>query len=969
MDSTLIAVIAAPFVAALVVMFARRVLSAEHQGWALGAMFAVSFAGLVSLLPAVSAEGALELGVPWLPQLGLSLSLYVDGLSLLFALVVTGIATAVFFYAGYYFEDAIEAGRFNALLLAFTGAMLLLVTAGNLLLLFVAWELTSIISFLLISFKGKDAEARRGAAQALVITGAGGLALLVAVLFTQSATGSLEVAQVLSTGELLRSSTLAPVIIVLLLLGAFTKSAQFPFHFWLPQAMSAPTPASAFLHSATMVKAGIFLLLRFYPLFGGEALWTTIVPAVGLTTMLLGAVLALKQPDLKGMLAFSTISLLGALVALIGLPDSLGLKAALVGILAHALYKCTLFLVVGAVDHATGTRNIHELGGLRARMPGFAAVTLIAGLSMAGFPPLFGFISKELLIGAVLDHPVALLVVMISAALTVTVALRLFVEVFLGKAPIRLPQDEHEPHDEHHPLGDDAYDYAHFHAVPRLMVAGPALLAGLSVVTGLLVAPLIAPLIQPALADPVKLYLFPPEGINLVLVLSLTVLAAGAVIFALRRIWLGWSLPAIFTGSQGYSAVIGAVEWAGDQLLKTQGGKIRYYLSAILLAVVILVVPTTFTIVGQSGIQLPPVVITSATDLLKIALLAMALGATLVSILFARHLLAALALGIAGYLIGGIFLLEPAPDVALVQFLVETLATVLIIIILARTSEKERRVAMTRVWKQTRAGVGRDALVAAVLGTVVGVFALLAVSSRSDPNPVSDWYLQNTLPQVAVTDVVAGIITDFRGTDTLVEITVFAMAALGVLTLLSRPRPGGTLRLFGWGRPRLVVNEPKAAIQEDAERPDDFVYRSHLRDPITQLAASLVLPIALLIAFSQILYAGSGPGDGFTAGVISGLAVALWYVVFGYEETRRRLRWLHPTVFIGMGLTVALGNALLPLAFGREFLSFTLATEFTFAGIKFASPLIFEIGICLTVFGGIVAILEAISHPKEVESL
>jgi multicomponent K+:H+ antiporter subunit A len=773
---------------------------------------------------------------------------------------------------------------------------------------------------------------------------------------------------VLSSGGALTSSPLGPAILVLLLLGAFTKSAQFPFHFWLPQAMSAPTPASAFLHSATMVKAGIFLLLRFSPIFGGETLWTTTLPVIGLITMLIGALFALRQQDLKGMLAFSTISMLGALVALIGLPDAAGLKAAMVGVLAHALYKCALFLVVGAVDHAAGTRNIFELGGLRAHMPGFAAVGLIAGLSMAGVPPLLGFVSKETLLEAMLPSPPALIVAMVSSALTVTVALRLFVEVFLGRPRIPLPQPEHADHDAHHPLGDDAHDYDPLHTLPRPMVLGPAALAALSIVMGLALTQLVVPLIQPALAKPVKLYLFPPEGVNTVLLLSLTVLAAGAVIFAMRRVWLAWLWPRLLSGSQAYSAVIGGVERAGDLLLRSQGGKIRYYLIVILAAVVLILAPVVARLVQDSGLRVPPVTLTSATELLKLVLLAMALGATLVSILFAQHLLAALSLGIAGYLIGGIFLLEPAPDVALVQFLVETLATVLIIVVLARTSSRERRVAMARVWRQSRAGLARDVLISVALGAAVTVFALVAIASRPTPNPIADWFLENALPQVQVTDVVAGIITDFRGTDTLLEITVFAVAALGVLTLLARPRPGRTMRLGRRSEAAATPPEPKDAVQEDADRPETIVYRSQFKDPITQWAAQLVLPVALLIAASQLLYAGSAPGDGFTAGVIAGLGVALWYVVFGYEETQRRLPWLNPTMFIGAGLLVAYVNALLPLLFGREFLAFTLVQGVSFAGIKFASPLLFELGICLTVFGGISAILEAISHPREVEA-
>lgn len=964
----LIAIVAAPFAMALAILFLRKYLRACHQGWLFSALFAVSFLLLLRLLPVVSEQGSISLDFEWVPQLGLSFSFYLDGLALFFALLVTGIGSAVFFYAGYYLEDQAQAGRFLALLSAFTGSMLLLVTAGNLLLMFIAWELTSIISFLLISFKGKDPEARRGAAQALVITGAGGLALLLGVLLIQSIGGTLQVNEVLAGGDALRASPLMPAVIVLLALGAFTKSAQFPFHFWLPNAMSAPTPASSFLHSATMVKAGIFLLLRFYPVYGEETLWMTALVSAGLATMLIGALFALRQTDLKGMLAYSTISMLGALVALIGLPHAEGLKAAMVGVLAHALYKCTLFLVAGAVDHGTGTRNINELGGLRKFMPGFAIVALIAALSMAGVPPLIGFVAKETLIDAVLTMPVALIIVLVSAAFTVTVALRLFVEVFLDRPHIPLPQNEHLDHDAHHPLGDDAYDYSHFHTLPRGMVIGPAMLAALSLITGIGVSQLVPPLIQPALGKPVSLHLLPDEGINLVLLLSLSVLLAGAALFASRRFWLAWPRIQLPNGPQVYQKVIGAVEWTGDLLLKSQNGKVRYYLAAILISVLILVVPVTLSIVSQSGVPIKPVPIDDVTDVLEILLLAMALGATLVSILFARHLLAALSLGIAGYLIGGIFLLEPAPDVALVQFLVETLATVLIIIILARTSEKERRAAMARVWHQSRASVGLDLAISIALGGVVAVFALLAIGYRTAPAPLPEWYLQNALPEVKVNDVVAGIITDFRGTDTLIEITVFGMAALGVLTLLARPRPGRTMSLFGRSEPRPAGDEPKDAILEDAERPESRVYRSHLNDPITKFAAKVVLPVAILIAVSHLLFAGSAPGDGFTAGVICGLAVALWYVVFGYEETKRRLPWLHPPLFIGAGLLIAFLNALAPLLFGQDFLAFTEISGFSFAGVKLASPLIFEIGICLTVFGGISAILEAISHPREVES-
>lgn len=967
MDFT--AVIAVPFALALIIVLARRSVRPDHQGWILSAVFAASFALLLSRLPAILEQGSLTYSTDWIPQLGLSLTLYVDGVALFFSLIVTGIAAAVFLYAGYYFEDRRKASRFFALLLSFSGSMLLLVMAGNLLLLFVAWELTSIISFLLISFKGADAEARRGASQALIITGGGGLALLAGLLLIGGVTGSLDLATTLSSSEVLRQSPLSAGIMILLLLGAFTKSAQFPFHFWLPGAMSAPTPASAFLHSATMVKAGLYLLLRFYPVFGGTELWTAVLPVVGLATMLIAALIALRQHDLKGMLAYSTISQLGALVALIGQPNSAGLQAALVGILGHALYKCTLFLVAGAVDHATGTRNIHELGGLHRPMRGFAVVTALAGPSMAGVPPLLGFVAKETMLEASLGSTIALIIVVASAALTVALALVFYSEVFLGRPRIPTPQPEHAEHDAHHPLGDDAFDADPFHRLPSLMVVGPAVLAGLSLVLGLGVEQLVNPLLTAALGSPVNLHLF-PSYLSPAFMLSLTALTLGAVIFALRRFWMTWPTPSIITGAEAYRRTLHLVERSGDVLLRSQGGKIRVYLQAILAAVLLLLVPVFVNYAEQLGPGVASISIRSAADLLKLILLGLALTSTLMSILFERHLLAALSMGIAGYAIGGIFLLEPAPDVALVQFLVETLATVLIIVILARTSDSERRRAMAMVWRTSRVGKLRDLLISAGLGLAVMIFAVTAVSNRFIPGPASEWYLDHSLPDAGASDVVASIITDFRGTDTLIEITVFGMASLGVLTLLARPKPGRTIQ---WGQRKPASSaaepEPKDALQEDAERPETRVYASRFRDPVVQFAAVLIMPVSLLIALAHLLYAGAAPGDGFTAGVIGGLAVALWYVAFGYEVTKQRLRWLHPSLLIGAGLLVAYLNALAPLLFGRDFLALTVVPGFSFADIKLASSLLFEIGISLTVFGGISAIMEAITHPKEVEAL
>lgn len=925
---------AIPFLLALLMAGLRERSKPGLQGGLLTlALAGLSLYGLLQL-PTITAQPGIYI-LEWVPQIGLALSFYLDGLALLFVVLITAVGAVITFYSGTYFEDGRKSGRFLALLMAFTGAMLGLVTAGNVLTLFIAWELTSIISFLLIGFYG-DEKARRGSLQALLVTGGGGLALLVGLLLLAGAAGSSELAVILSSGETLRAHPWYGAIAILIFIGCFSKSAQWPLHFWLPGAMTAPTPASAFLHSATMVKAGIYLLARLQPALGETALWQGALIGFGLITLLVGAALALRQDDLKGALAYSTVSQLGVLVALIGLPGGEGLKAALVGILAHALYKGALFLTVGAVDHATGTRDLSKLGGLRSAMPAFALVALISGLSMAGVPPLFGFVGKELFIEAslkTLPLLVTLAVVTVSAALTVAMAFILFWDVFMRKAPEQA----------------DSHAESHFHPPQRWMAAGPLGMAALSVGLGLGISPLVTPLVEAAVGKPISLYLFPPGGINQAFILSMIALAGGGAIFATRSIWRGWRLPTVPTGAAIYQGLVGGVEWCADQLLKSQNGRIRHYLIVILLAVIALMSVTSLqNAVDFSRLTLE---IRDAADVLKIVLIVLSLGATLTSILFRKHLLAALALGVAGYSIGGLFLLEPAPDVALVQFLVETLATVLIIMILVRTSDTERAEAMAQLWSGSHLGLWRDIAISGAVGIGVTLFALAAVGNRGSTPTIASWHLENALPQTAVSDVVASIVTDFRGMDTLIEINVFGMAALGVLALLAGTR----------------ANEKKEGEHPEKALPPP--YRFEFSDALNRLAARVVLPVALLIAVAHILYAGAAPGDGFTAGVIAGLGIALWYIVFGYEGVRARLYWLHPATMIGIGLVLALINAALPLLAERAFFAFTLFPADLPAGIKLASTTIFEFAIFASVFGGISAIMEALTHPKEVETL
>ncbi|MBE2268271.1 MAG: DUF4040 domain-containing protein, partial [Anaerolinea sp.] len=835
---------------ALAGLIVPRRLPRAIQAWLLAALAGILFVWLLTYLPAVTEQGHLEIVYPWVPELGLSLAFYLDGLSLLFGLIITGVGAAILIYAGYYFEDAHEGSRFYTLILPFMSAMLALVLAGNVLTLFIAWELTSILSFLLISFYQEKDGARNGALQALIITGGGGLALLIGLLLLGTAAGSTQIADILGS-EALRDHPYYVAFTVLILIGCFSKSAQFPFHFWLPGAMSAPTPASAYLHSATMVKAGIYLLLRLSPVLSETPLWQNGLLVVGLTTIALGALFALRQSDLKAALAYSTISQLGAFTALLALPHGEGMKAALVGIIAHSLYKAALFLMVGAVDHHTGTRDLNQLGALRKTMPGWAIITVLAGLSMAGFPPLLGFVAKETLLEAMLTAPLGLIIVVFSAVLTVGMALVLIWKLYFAKPPAASP------------LHTDA----HLHHLPPALILGPAGLVIASLLTGVLVDAIVTPVIAPTLEESFHLALF--SGFNFAFFLSIVAFPSGVMVAITRPLWIREVAPIQkSTGAAVYRGVVGVVERTGDVLLRAQGGKIRYYLIVIIGAMVLLM--STAGLTHITGVTWS-FQFNGGSDILKTALLVVALIALVGSIIYKRHLIAALCLGVAGYSVGGVFLLEPAPDVAMVQFLVETLGTVLLIVMLAKISAPARQRAMDNLWASSKAGIVRDIAISAVVGVGVTIFALAAIMHRPSTPPITEWHIANTLPQLGFPDIVGGIVTDFRGMDTIIEITVFGMAGIGVFTLLTTWT--AAQQSSAAAKPGLSANGelPVSDLPEPAPEPPV----SRLSTPLTRTVAKIVLPFALLLALAQLLYGGDGPGDGFTAGVTSGLGVAL----------------------------------------------------------------------------------------------
>ncbi len=919
--------------------------------------------------------------IEWVPELGLALSFYLDGVSLLFSLIVTGIGAGIFLFAGYYFHDEDEQTRFLIPFSAFAGAMLGLVLSGNLLTLFIMWELTSITSYLLIGFKGKkSADARTGAMQALFITGAGALALITGIVLLGLIAGDItngggfvfDLAQILTldAGAVSEHSLYAAAV-VLLALGAFTKSAQIPFHFWLPGAMSAPTPASAYLHSATMVKAGIYLLLRLYPPLHESLLWTQLLVYVGVATMFIAALFALSQRDLKGLLAYSTISWLGALVAMIGLPDSLGIKAALVGIIGHALYKAALFLSAGIIDHDTGTRIIDKLGGLRNQMPVITGVVIVSALSMAGMPIFFGFVAKEVLLDAFLKAQfpgadIAYGFILAAAALTVVAGLILIWDVFF-KAP------EHE---------------VHYHSSTVFLRVAPVLLAVCTFGFSLLIDPpfpVITEMLQMGVQKSFTLHLLPDSLTNPIFLTSLGVLVSGGVIFLLRGVWLPVLMKSpLPTAKSVYMQVIGdgdssrtsVVEWLGDQSVKLQNGQIRYYLVVILGTVAMVILSTGIIgdlAAGQDVFEEDFVF--TASLALNIVLLLLSVVASLATVLFRKHLHAALSLGVLAYSVGGLFLLEPAPDVSLVQFLIETLGTVLLIVMLGRISQNQRRDVMSKLWHgrsmmgNFNLGILRDMAVAGAVGLAVFFFSLTALVNRPDRNTIAEYHLQNSMPELGIEDVVGAIVADYRGMDTVIEVTVFAVAALGVLTLLTRG--------FGEMNPlvpgRNILSKHHDEFSDEAlDQVDDV---TNISTPFTRMVARILLPLTFMVGLSHVITGGRGPGDGFTAGAIIGLVAALWFVVYGYHEAKERLTGFVPHRVMRLGLVVVIINALIPLIFnlhGGYFLAHVdygkamgIADMLHSFGLEFTSDLIFEVGIALSVFGGIGIIMEAIAHPKE----
>ncbi len=746
---------------------------------------AITFVYLLSQFSLVTTGVISRFDLEWVPSFNVNISLALDGLAYLFTLIISGIGTLVLIYANSYFEKAEEFVRFASYTLVFMSAMLGIVLSDNLLLLFVFWEITTVTSYLLIGFKHEKSAARAGARRALLITGGGGLAMMGGFLMLGQITGTFQISEIVQQADVIQNSPLYLPMLVLILLGAFTKSAQFPFHFWLPGAMEAPTPASTYLHSATMVKAGVFLLARLSPALNGTPAWTWILTIVGLFTFVYAAFVALRHTDLKAILAYSTVSWLGALVAMQGTASEAAGSALIVGIIAHALYKAALFLVTGSIDHATGTRQIPSLGNLARLMPFTFIGALIALISMSGFPPVLGFLAKELLKYTSLEttQPDALRILFMVAAiagsaLTVAVALRILKDAFFGDVEIPPP---HEPHE-----------------VSPFLWGAPLILGIGTISLAFLLPQVLDPLVSAAITairlEPVSVHLHLFEGVTPALIMSVIAIVIGFGIFLVRMPLMNFirhypeGNPAIIYEWLFFTALTDTAKWVTSHL---QNGRLRYYMTNIFLAFIAAVAGVMLI----ANIDPIPDDLLAGFDPLIAAFCALLIVGAIAGVIAPGRLSAIAVLSIEGALLALLFAFFGAPDLALTQLMIEVVTLVLFILAFHFLPD-----AFVSRMKPKRKFI--DLGIAVASGATVTVLILAAGNNRISPS-ISDWYLDNSLGLAHGANVVNVLLVDFRGMDTMVEITVLAIAAAGAVALL-RLRPSGQPR----GRFVIVEAEP-----------------------------------------------------------------------------------------------------------------------------------------------------------------
>ncbi|WP_415897544.1 monovalent cation/H+ antiporter subunit A [Neptuniibacter sp. QD72_48] len=911
----LFAVLLLPLLGSLVPLYAARfsrtvctILTAIAPAVALGIVLSIS--------PQLLQGEVFAYAVDWVPAAGLELSVRLDGLSFLFLLLILGIGLLIILYARYYLSQKDSIGKFFAYLMLFMTAMVGIVASGNLIQMWFFWELTSISSFLLISFWSDKTEARKGARMALTVTGAGGLALLAGVILIGQVVGSYDLQAVLDSGNLIRESAQYPFILVLVLLGAFTKSAQFPFHFWLPNAMAAPTPVSAYLHSATMVKAGIFLMARFYPVLSGTDMWFLIVSITGLCTLLVGAYIALFKHDLKGLLAYSTISHLGLITLLLGMDTRMAAVAAIFHIINHATFKASLFMAAGIIDHEAGSRDMRQLNGLWKYMPYTATLAIIAAASMAGVPLLNGFLSKEMFFTEALDQAtlgslswVIPVLATMGAAFSVAYSLRFIHDVFFNGEPINLPKTPHEP--------------------PRYMKVPVEILVAICIVVGLVPGIVVIDLLNAAsiatLQGPMPEFsLAIWHGFNVPLLMSVLAMLGGFIIYYNRKklfqfqgqfpepdsklVFEGW-VQRLVNSTRAVN------EWI-------ENGSLQRYLSIFLFMIfAVSVMPLVYLQETAGNRSQIPLDYASGTAALLLILAAIA-----TMVWHRKRLTSLLMLSVVGLIVSVAFTRFSAPDLALTQLAVEVVTVILLMLALFFLPKNTPKESSPR-------RLVRDLSISALIGGIIGTvnYAMMTRPLES----ISDFFVANSKTGGGGTNVVNVILVDFRGFDTFGEITVLGIAALGIYKLIVR------MRLY---------------MPSGDEHGRHWSTDSH--PMVLSTISQMLLPLALMVSVYIFLRGHNEPGGGFIAGLITAVAIIQQYIANGVEWMKENIR-LKYQALIGSGLLIAFMTGVGSFIFDRPFLtSWFDYFKWPWVGkFELASAMMFDLGVYLTVVGATMMIL------------
>ena len=923
---SLFLIVALPFLGALL----PGLMNSTGRVACAGVTFMVSllaFIGLMTHLPAVMAGELVTARLDWVPLLGLNVTLMLDGLGFFFAMLILGIGLLIIAYARFYLSREDNMGEFFTYLLLFQGAMVGIVISDNILLLLVFWELTSLSSFLLIGYWKHLPEGRQGARMALTVTGMGGLAMIGGMLLLGQIVGSYDLSVILQNRNLIQASPMYLPALILILLGCFTKSAQFPFHFWLPHAMSAPTPVSAYLHSATMVKAGIFLMARMWPVLSGTPEWFMIVTTAGLITMVLGAVIALFKHDLKSLLAFSTVSHLGLITMLLGTGTAFGAMAAMFHILNHATFKAALFMSAGIIDHEAHTRDIRRLGGLRHLMPVTFVIASLAALSMAGIPLLNGFLSKEMMLEeathtALFGMPLLVPVMAtIGSLFSAAYCFRFISHTFLGPQRDDYPATPHDP-----PVG---------------LWLPPAILVVLVVAIG--VAPFLAEsfikvVTASVLGDAAELpkaYFKIWHGLVPALYMSMIAVVGGLLMLLIFKPALGvWDKAARPEAKHIFDAVIAsAVSLARRIIAPLHDGAFTRY--AAIMAVTVVAVGYHAWATGTVG---APTRSVQPANFVQIAGWLMLVAATCgLVVLHRNRLLSLILIGIVGLVVSVGFVFFSAPDLAMTQLTVEVVT--IILLLLALNFLPNHTPVESSVLRRTRDGT---VAVAAGLGAAAISYHYLLRDTIAPS--ISDFHLANSYKGGGGTNVVNVILVDFRGFDTYGEIIVLGIAALIIYALTEA-------LLDGPVRARLLNRKP--------DQP-----RSGGMHPMMMVVVTrVIMPVVLMVGLYIFWRGHNVPGGGFIAGLVVSIAVVMQYMASGFSWTSARLRYPYHGV-IGTGVLIAGLTGIGSWFFGKPFLTsdFTYVRIPPFEKFELATAALFDLGVFLAVVGAVMLSLESFSR-------